>query len=76
MEAEALYLYNTWGIELVIWRKAQESVGLSRNKPETSAEAQTLGEWLRALGIHNLWGSNMFVACVRQADVMERAEYL
>ena len=38
-EAEALYLYNTWGIKLVIQRKAQELVGLSGNKPETSTEA-------------------------------------
>ena len=50
-EAEALYLYNTQGIKLVIQRKARESVGLSGNEPETSAEAQTLGEQLRASGI-------------------------
>ena len=50
-EAEASYLYNTWGIKLVIWRKAWELVGLSENEPETSAEAKTLSEWLRALGI-------------------------
>ena len=67
-EAESLSLYNTWGIKLVIQRRAQESVGLSRNKPETSAEAQTLGEWLRALWIPKPWGSNVFVARTRQAD--------
>ena len=43
-EAEALYLYNTWGIKLVIRGKAQELVGLSGNEPESSAGAQTLGE--------------------------------
>ena len=67
-DAEVSYLYNTWGIKLVIQRKAWELVGLSGNKPETLAEAQTLGEWLRALGIPKLWGSNVFVAHVRQAD--------
>ena len=61
-EAEALYLYYTWGIKLVIQRKAQESVGLSRNEPETSAEAQTLSEQLRVSGIPNPWGPNVFVA--------------
>ena len=67
-EAKASYLYNTLDINLIIWRKARESVGLSGNEPETSAEAQTLGEWLRASGIPKLWGSNVFVAHVRQAD--------
>ena len=67
-ETEALNLYNTWGIKLVIWRKAWESVGLSGNEPETSAEAQTLGERLRVSGTPKLWGSNMFAAHARQAD--------
>ena len=67
-EAEALYLYNTWGIKLVIQRKARESVGLSGNEPETLAEAQTLGKQLRVSGIPNPWGSNMFVARARQTD--------
>ena len=65
-EAEALYLYNTQGSKLVIWRKAQELVGLSGNESETSAEAQTLGKWFRASGIPKPRGSNMFVAHTRQ----------
>ena len=59
---------NTWGIKLVIQRKAQELVGLFGNKLETLAEAQTLSEWLRASEIPKPWGSNVFVACARQAD--------
>ena len=50
-EVEGSYLYYTRGIKLVIRRKAQESVGLSGNELETLAEAQTLGEQLRASGI-------------------------
>ena len=67
-EAEASYLYYTWGIKLVIRRKARESVGLSGNEPETSAEAQTLGDRLMASGIPNPWGYKVFMAHARQAD--------
>ena len=38
---------------LIIRRKARESVGLSGNESETSAEAQTLGERLIVSGILN-----------------------
>ena len=74
-EAEALYLYNTWGSKLVIQRKARELVGLSGNEPETSAEAQTLGEWLRASGIPKPRASNMSVAHVRQTDPQATSLY-
>ena len=52
LEAEASDLYDT----LVIWKNTWESVGLSRNDPETPAEAQALGQWLRGLGIPKLRG--------------------
>jgi hypothetical protein len=68
LEAVASYLYYTWGSNLVIRRKARESVGLSGNESETSAEAQTLSERLMVSGILNLWGSNVFVARARQLD--------
>ena len=68
LEAVASYLYYTWSNILVIWKKARESVGLSGNESETSAEAQTLGERLMVSGILNPWGPNVFVACARQLD--------
>ena len=53
LEAVALYLYYARGNNLVIRRKARESVGLLGNESETSAEAQTLGERLMVWGILN-----------------------
>ena len=67
-ETVASYLYYTWGSNLVIRRKARESVGLSGNESETLAEAQTLSEHLMVSGTLNPWGFNVFVARARQLD--------
>ena len=51
--SQTINLYYTRGNNLVIRRKARESIGLSGNESETSAEAQTLGEHLMVSGILN-----------------------